>query len=93
MISSRNNPTIRRLRRLERERAEVGLLEGLDEGQLSYAVPGTRRSGGMISSLSGGLESRRTAVTEATMHALSTLFYGKLESRSIRGGRASRGGA
>ena len=69
------------------------LLEGLDEGQLSFAVPGTRRSGGMISSLSGGLESRRTAVTQATMHALSTLFYGVLESRSIRRGRVSGGGA
>jgi non-canonical (house-cleaning) NTP pyrophosphatase len=66
------------------------LLEGLDEGQLSYAVPGTRRSGGMISSLSGGLESRRLAVTEATIHALSTLFYGVLESRSVRGGRPAR---
>jgi non-canonical (house-cleaning) NTP pyrophosphatase len=66
------------------------LLEGLDEGQLSFAVPGTRRSGGMINSLSGGLESRRTAVTEATVHAVSTLFYGKLESRSIRGGRSAR---
>lgn len=64
------------------------LLDGLDEGQLYFAVPGTRRSGGMISSLSGGLESRRAAVTEATMHALSTLFYGVLESRSIRGGDA-----
>ena len=66
------------------------LLEGLDEGQLSFAVPGTRRSGGMLKSLSGGLESRRSAVTEATMHALSTLFYGVLESRSIRGGDSSR---
>ena len=66
------------------------LLEGLDEGQLSFAVPGTRRSGGMISSLSGGLESRRSAVTQATMHALSTLFYGVLESRSIRGSDALR---
>ena len=64
------------------------LLEGLDEGQLSFAVPGTRRSGGMLKSLSGGLESRRSAVTEATMRALSTLFYGVLESRSIRGGDA-----
>ena len=62
------------------------LLEGLDEGQLSFAVPGTRRSGGMLNSLSGGLETRRSAVTEATIHALSTLFYGVLESRSIRGG-------
>ena len=66
------------------------LLEGLDEGQLSFAVPGTRRSGGMISSLSGGLESRREAVTEATLHAVSTLFYGVLESRSIRGGGPAR---
>lgn len=66
------------------------LLEGLDEGQLSFAVPGTRRSGGMIASLSGGLESRRAAVTEATMHAVSTLFYGVLESRSIRGGGGAR---
>lgn len=64
------------------------LVEGLDAGQLSFAVPGTRRSGGMISSLSGGLESRRSAVTEGTMHALSTLFYGVLDSRSIRGGDA-----
>lgn len=61
------------------------LLDGLDHGQLSFAVPGTRRSGGMINSLSGGLESRRSAVAEATIHALSTLFYGVLESRSVRG--------
>jgi non-canonical (house-cleaning) NTP pyrophosphatase len=67
------------------------LLEGLDEGQLSFAVPGTRRGGGMIQSLSGGLESRRAAVTEATIHALSTLFYGVLDSRSIRGGGAAPG--
>jgi non-canonical (house-cleaning) NTP pyrophosphatase len=66
------------------------LLEGLDEGQLSFAVPGTRRSGGMLNSLSGGLESRRGAVTQATMHALSTLFYGVLDSRSIRGGDSLR---
>jgi non-canonical (house-cleaning) NTP pyrophosphatase len=66
------------------------LLEGLDEEQFSFAVPGTRRSGGMISSLSGGLESRRAAVTEATVHAMSTLFYGVLESRSIRGGGPAR---
>lgn len=66
------------------------LLEGLDEGQLTFAVPGTRRSGGMINSLSGGLETRRSAVEEATVHALSTLFYGVLESRSIRGGGRPR---
>jgi non-canonical (house-cleaning) NTP pyrophosphatase len=61
------------------------LLAGLDEGQLSFAVPGTRRSGGMISSLSGGLESRRQAVAQATVHALSSLFYGVLESRAHPG--------
>jgi non-canonical (house-cleaning) NTP pyrophosphatase len=43
------------------------------------AFPGTRRRGGIISSLTGGLETRRSAVGEATLHALSTLFYGMLE--------------
>ncbi len=60
------------------------LLDGLDRGQLSFAVPGTRRGGGMIQSLSGGLETRRSATAEATVHALSTLLYGVLERGSIR---------
>lgn len=54
------------------------LLTGLAHDQVPFAVPGTRRSGGMISSLTGGLETRRRAVETATLHALSTLFYGVL---------------
>lgn len=54
------------------------LLTGLAHHQVPFAVPGTRRSGGMISSLTGGLETRRRAVETATLHALSTLFYGVL---------------
>jgi non-canonical (house-cleaning) NTP pyrophosphatase len=63
------------------------LVDGLAHDQIPFAVPGTRRSGGMISSLTGGLETRRRAVETATLHALSTLFYGILgtgSDRSIR---------
>jgi non-canonical (house-cleaning) NTP pyrophosphatase len=54
------------------------LLSGLGHDQVPFAVPGTRKSGGMIASLTGGLETRRRAVETATLHALSTLFYGIL---------------
>lgn len=57
------------------------LISGLDDSQIPHAVPGTRRSGGMISSLTGGLETRRSAVSLSTFHALSSLLYGILESR------------
>ena len=60
------------------------LIDGLDGRQIPFAVPGTRRSGGMISSLTGRLETRRTSVATATFHALSTLFYGVLEARPVR---------
>jgi len=60
------------------------IVAGLDHAQVSYAVPGTRRSGGMISSLTGGLETRRKTIALSTLHAISTLFYGTLESRPIR---------
>jgi non-canonical (house-cleaning) NTP pyrophosphatase len=60
------------------------IVAGLDQAQIPFAVPGTRRSGGIIRSLTGGLESRRKAITTATLHALSSLFYGILESRPIR---------
>jgi hypothetical protein len=57
------------------------LIEGLSGEQLAMAVPGTRRAGGTIASLTGGLETRRSAVSLATLHAISTHFYGILESR------------
>lgn len=63
------------------------LVSGLARDQVPFVVPGTRRSGGMISSLTGGLETRRRAVEVATIHALSTLFYGILgvgADRSLR---------
>ncbi|HWM95311.1 MAG TPA: DUF84 family protein [Thermoanaerobaculia bacterium] len=60
------------------------LIAGLDSAQIPFAIPGTRRNGGMIRSLTGGLESRRRAVSTSTLHAISTLFYGVLESRPIR---------
>jgi non-canonical (house-cleaning) NTP pyrophosphatase len=60
------------------------LVAGLTSSEIGLAVPGTRRSGGMIHSLTGGLETRRSAVGLATFHALSTLFYGILESRPLR---------
>ncbi|MCP3962097.1 MAG: DUF84 family protein [bacterium] len=56
------------------------LLEGLDHEDLPFAVPGTRRRGGMVSSLTGGVETRRGATALATFNAVSTLMYGRLES-------------
>lgn len=61
------------------------LIRGLDQMQVPFAVPGTRRRGGMISSLTGGLETRRQAVATACLHALSTMFYGVLEARPAAG--------
>lgn len=40
---------------------------------------GTRRRGGLVSSLTARLETRQSAVALATFHALSSLFYGRLE--------------
>lgn len=57
------------------------LVTGLDNEQIPFAVPGTRRRGGMLHSLTGGLETRRSAVATATSNALCSLFYGVLESR------------
>jgi non-canonical (house-cleaning) NTP pyrophosphatase len=57
------------------------LVEGLSGDQLALAVPGTRRAGGTIASLTGGLETRRSAVAQGTLNALASLFYGILESR------------
>ncbi len=60
------------------------LVDGLGVEQLPHSIPGTRRSGGILSSLTGGLESRRTAVAEATLYALSTQFFGILDTRRTR---------
>ncbi|HEX5759290.1 MAG TPA: DUF84 family protein [Thermoanaerobaculia bacterium] len=60
------------------------LVAGLANEQIPFAVPGTRKRGGMISSLTGGLETRRHAVGLSTLHALASLFYGVLDTRSAR---------
>ena len=60
------------------------IVQGLDQAQIPYAVPGTRKSGGMLRSISGGLETRRKAIAQSTLLAISSLFYGILESRSTR---------
>lgn len=60
------------------------IVSGLDSTQIPFAIPGTRRSGGITSSLTGGLETRRKNIALSTFHGLSTLFYGVLESRPVR---------
>lgn len=55
------------------------IVTGLDQAQIEYAVPGTRRSGGMLRSLTGGLETRRKAISQSTLLAISSLLYGILE--------------
>lgn len=57
------------------------LIQGLEQDSIPFAIPGTRRRGGMVSSLTGGLESRRSATSLSTFLALSTLTYGLHESR------------
>lgn len=56
-------------------------ISGPEGEEVPVAIPGTRRRGGMISSLTAGLETRRSAVATSTFHALATLFYGILEGR------------
>ncbi len=60
------------------------VVDGLAGDPLRFGVPGTRKSGGLLSSLTGGAETRRTAVALATFHALSTQLYGLLEKRPRR---------
>jgi non-canonical (house-cleaning) NTP pyrophosphatase len=60
------------------------LVAGLDNSELGIVIPGTRRRGGMIKALTGGLETRSTAVAVGVLHAISTLLYGVIESRPVR---------
>jgi len=66
----------------------ASLIEGIDAESIPFAIPGTRRRGGMVSSLTGGLETRRKAIALSTLHAISSLLYGVLESRPLRHARA-----
>ena len=60
------------------------LIRDLEDHQIPFAIPGTRRKGGMTSSITGGLETRRSAVAMSTFHALSSVLYGLLESHPFR---------
>lgn len=60
------------------------LLGGLDEGGEPAMFPGTRRQGGMLGSLTAGLETQRSAVATATFNALSTLFFGVLDGSAAQ---------
>ncbi|HVS65827.1 MAG TPA: DUF84 family protein [Thermoanaerobaculia bacterium] len=60
------------------------LIQGLEVGDLPFAVPGRRRRGGMTSSLTGGLETRRRALALATLNAVATLYFGVVEMRHRR---------
>ncbi len=61
------------------------LVDGISSEGLPATIPGTRRGGGIIASLTGGLEGRREAIASATLHALSTQFFGVLEGRPESG--------
>jgi non-canonical (house-cleaning) NTP pyrophosphatase len=58
------------------------------DARRSRGMPATRRRGGMLGSLTNGLESRREAFALATLHALSTLLFGLPQP----GGSAADGG-
>lgn len=62
----------------------TALIDDIDTAELPFVVPGRRRSGGMVSSLTGGLETRRSAAALASFHALSSLMYSYLEGHSHR---------
>lgn len=57
------------------------LVAGLERDDVSAALPATRRRGGLLSALSQGRETRRTAVALAVFNALTTRFFGILGSR------------
>jgi hypothetical protein len=53
-------------------------------GIAEVSVAGKRRRGGLLRDLSGGIESRRSAVALSTSLALSSLLRGYIESRPVR---------
>ncbi|MEZ5331317.1 MAG: hypothetical protein R2991_04540 [Thermoanaerobaculia bacterium] len=55
--------------------------EGVDS---RLVVPGKRRGGGLISSLTGGAGNRRSAVADSTFHALCSLVYSLYDGHPLR---------
>lgn len=59
------------------------LVTDFDSLHTQLPLPGTRRAGGMVHSLTDGLETRRSTAAQATFNALVTLCWGMLPT-SIR---------
>ncbi|HRC84531.1 MAG TPA: DUF84 family protein [Thermoanaerobaculia bacterium] len=59
----------------------AALVQGLEASGEGAVALGKRKQGGIMSSLTGGLEGRRAAAATATYNALCSLFYGILRSR------------
>jgi len=60
------------------------LVTDSDSLKMQLPLPGTRRAGGMVHSLTDGLETRRTTAAQATFNALVTLCWGMLPSPIAR---------
>ena len=56
------------------------LVSGLSAEEVAAAVPRSKRTSSLVASLTGGLETRRVAVAECTLHALATQFHGVLDN-------------
>lgn len=60
------------------------LHEGWESVSEHGSHPGARREGGMLRAMTGGLVTRRSAVTEATLLALASSFHGRWEPEGVR---------
>jgi non-canonical (house-cleaning) NTP pyrophosphatase len=60
------------------------LVTDFDSLHSPFPLPGTRRAGGMVHSLTDGLETRRSTAAQATFNALVTLCWGMLPSSIAR---------
>lgn len=60
------------------------LVSDFDSLHSRFPLPGTRRAGGMVHSLTDGLETRRSTAAQATFNALVTLCWGMLPSSIAR---------
>lgn len=60
------------------------LVTSFDTLHSQLPLPGTRRAGGMVHSLTAGQDTRRSTAAQATFNALATLCWGMLPSSITR---------
>lgn len=60
------------------------LVTSFDTLHAQQPLPGTRRAGGMVHSLTAGQDTRRSTAAQATFNALATLCWGMLPSSITR---------